>query len=64
MMRIKQMTMIGVVCLVVLSMGFAAADSKGWEIYENLSHNHDTASHHSEQICGDHVCKPGEKYKP
>lgn len=63
-MNTKQMALLVVLSVVMLSVGWAAADSGNWQVYSNLSHEHATATHHSDQICGDHICKPGEKYNP
>ncbi|GEM_PF-6765522 len=41
-----------------------ATGSSDWDIDNDYAHIHATAGHSPEKICGDHICKPGEKYNP
>lgn len=63
-MNSKMFALLAILPLLWLAAGWNVLDSSEWQVDDIYSHHHNTASHQIVQICGDHICKPGEKYNP
>ena len=63
-MKAKTAAMLAVLLLFAfVPVAYATASSE-WEIDHDYDHGHNTAGHPGHEICGTHICKPGEKYQP
>lgn len=60
----RLLALVAILPLLWLSAGWGVIDSAEWQVNSDYSHPHNTASHQIVQICGDHICKPGERYNP
>lgn len=63
-MNANLVVILAILPFVMIGAASAVTDSGGPVIYDDYTHEHNTASHTSAKICGDHICKPGEKYNP
>lgn len=58
----KQIVALSILPLFVFAIGLNTIGLGIEEIEGDYAHHHITISHPLVKICGDHICKPGEKY--